>query len=146
MKVLLDTSVWVDHLRRGTLNPYIHAMRGRFVLCLDAVVAAELRAGCRTKREHRVVSQLCAPHERERKLLCPSTADFERAALALSRLRERGRPPSGSKAALLDALIAAVAAREGALLVTNNISDFLTLARELPLRVETFSAFAQRLA
>ncbi len=145
MKVLFDTSVWIEHLRRGALDSVIGAMRGQLVLCLDAVVAAELRAGCRSKRERRVVGGLCAPHERAGRLLCPSQNDFESAALALSRLRERGRPISGAQSALLDALIVQLAAREGALVVTHNAGDFLALASEIPARVETFDAFARRL-
>lgn len=141
MKLLFDTSVWVEHLRHGTLEPLIEPMRGRFALGLDAIVASELRAGCRSKRERRVVDRLCAPFERAGRLLCPLESDFERAALALSRLRERGRPPSGAKGALLDALIAALAARDGMLLVTANPSDFEKLARELPLRVKPFDEF-----
>jgi predicted nucleic acid-binding protein len=145
VKLLFDTSVWVEHLRHGALDPLLEALRGRFTLCMDAVVAAELRAGCRSKQERRVIARLCAPHERLGRLLCPTSHDFERAALALSRLRERGRPPSGSKGALLDGLIAAVAARDGALLVTHDLSDFTTIAAEIPVRVESFELFQRRL-
>jgi predicted nucleic acid-binding protein len=145
VKLLLDTSVWVEHLRRAALDRLMSPLRGRYTLSLDTVVASELRAGCRTKQERRVVARLCAPHERSGRLLCPSVADFERAAVALSRLRERGRSLSGGKGALLDALIAALAAREGALLVTGNVSDFALLATELPLRVESFVEFERSL-
>jgi predicted nucleic acid-binding protein len=145
VKLLLDTSVWVEQLRHSSLEPLLAAIRGRFTLCLDAVVASELRAGCRSRQERRIVAQLCSPHERAGRLLCPIQADFERAALALSRLRERGVPPSGSKAALLDALIVALAARDGSLLVTNNVADFEKLASEMPVRVESFDVFRRRL-
>jgi predicted nucleic acid-binding protein len=46
---------------------------------------------------------------------------------------------------LLDALIAVVAVRDGALLVTTNIGDFERLAEVLPLRVEGFDSFLKRL-
>jgi predicted nucleic acid-binding protein len=127
------------------LEEVIGKLRGRFVLAMDAVVASELRAGCRSKAERNVVGKLLAPYEAAGRLLCPSSGDFERAALALSRLRERGRLPSGSRGALLDGLIAAMAVREGALLVTHNVSDFASLAKALPLRFERFDAFQQRL-
>ena len=144
MKLLFDTSVWIEHLRHAALTPLLSAIRGRLVLCLDAIVAAELRAGCRSKGERRVVAGLCAPHERTGRLLCPTANDFEAAALALSKLRERGRPISGGKAGLLDALIVQLAAREGALLITHNLGDFGALASQIPARVESFEAFAQR--
>jgi predicted nucleic acid-binding protein len=145
VKLLLDTSVWIEHLRHAVLGELVAPMRGRFQLRLDVVVASELRAGCRTKRERRVVNALCAPHERADRLLCPERGDFERAASALSRLRERGRPISGRQAALLDALIVSIAAREGALLVTSNLSDFQALAPELSAHVEGFERFRRRL-
>ena len=145
MKVLFDTSVWIEHLRHAALTPIIAVIRGRLTLCLDVIVASELRAGCRSKRERRVVAGLCAPHERAGRLLCPGAADFEAAALALSRLRERARPISGAKSGLLDALIVQLAAREGALLITHNVGDFRALASEIPARVESFEDFAQRL-
>jgi predicted nucleic acid-binding protein len=145
VKLLLDTSVWVEHLRHGALDELLGPIRGSFSLCMDVVAASELRAGCRSKQERRVVARLCAPHERANRLLCPTQRDFERAALALSELRERGRSPSGSKAALLDALIASLAAREGALLVTQNVSDFATLALVIPAHVESFDSFRKRM-
>jgi predicted nucleic acid-binding protein len=145
VKLLFDTSVWVEPLRHSALDEIITGVRGRFVLTFDAVVAAELRAGCRSRRERAVVARLLAPYQRAGRLLCPSEHDFDRASAALSRLRERGRLPSGSKSALLDALIAAVAAREGALLVTNNVADFTKLAAVIAVRVEGFDAFQRSL-
>jgi predicted nucleic acid-binding protein len=91
------------------------------------------------------VARLLRPFERSERLLRPGRGDFERASLALSRLRERGRVPSGATSALLDALIAVVAVRDGALLVTTNIGDFERLAEVLPLRVEGFDSFLKRL-
>ena len=92
-----------------------------------------------------MVNELCAPHERADRLLCPTRADFELAATSLSKLRERGRPISGNQTALLDALIAAVARREGALLVTGNLRDFRALSTVVPLKVETLDDFRLRL-
>jgi predicted nucleic acid-binding protein len=145
MKLLFDTSVWVEHLRHAVLTDIIGKLRGRFVLGMDVVVASELRAGCRSKAERNVVGKMLAPYEAAGRLLCPSSSDFERAALTLSRLRERGRYPSGAKGALLDGLIATIAVREGALLVTHNVSDFAALAKALPLRFEGFEDFRRRL-
>lgn len=141
MRLRLDASIWIEHLRRAVLDDLIGEIRGRFVLAMDATVAAELRAGCRSKRERAVVARLIGPYERSGRLRCPVRSDFARASLALSRLRERGLLPSGSRSALLDALIAAVAVHDGALLVTNNLGDFSKLAMVMPLRVEGFESF-----
>ena len=145
MKLLFDDSVWIEHLRRASLDHVIKGVRGRFALAMDAVVAAELRAGCRSKRERTTVARLVRPYERAGRLLCPVQHDFERASLALSRLRERGKLLSGGKSALFDALIAAIAVRSGGLLVTLNVADFAALATVMPLRVEGFETFMRRL-
>lgn len=145
MKVLFDTSVWVEHLRRAALADVVPALRGKFSLWFDAVSAAELRAGCRSKLERSGVDRLLSPFEKADRLAVPEAADYVRAATALSRLREGGKTLKQPGGALLDALIAAVASRSGALLVTLNVDDFRMLADVLPLRVERLTDFATRL-
>ncbi|MEZ0314912.1 MAG: type II toxin-antitoxin system VapC family toxin [Myxococcota bacterium] len=145
MKVLFDTSIWVEHLRHGVLTPVIPALRGKYQLWCDSVVAAELTAGCRSKSERRTVSAMLAPFTRAGRLASPLATDFDRAARALSRLSERGRNLSSPTTALLDGLIATVGVRLGALVVTVNHRDFAKLAEELPLRMHAWDVFVQRL-
>lgn len=145
MKLVLDTSVWVEHLRAGALVELMPMLRARFTLRLDSVTRAELIAGCRSKRERRIVERIAAPFERVGRILHPLEGDFARAATALSRLREVGRTLKNPGAALLDGLIAAVCCREGALLVTSNLGDFRLLALEMPLHMEAFAGFRNRL-
>lgn len=141
MKLVFDTSVWVDHLRTGSLTTLMSRLRGRYSLTMDSIVSAELLAGCRSKRERSTVEKLCAPFERSGRLLHPESGDFRRAAIALSRLREAGKTLKNPGAALLDGLIAAVASREGALLVTINAMDFELLSAHLPLHWKVFDEF-----
>lgn len=146
MILLLDTSVWVEHLRHGALDALLPEVRRRFSLRVDAVVASELRAGCRSKRERRVVQRLLAPFERAERIVIPGRADFERASRAISMLRERGRTLSKPGSALLDGLIGAVAVRLGALLVSRNLRDFMGLCSVLPLQVDSLEEFTTRIA
>lgn len=141
MNVLLDTSIWVDHLRGTAVVDLFPGIRRSHDLWIDSVAVGELLAGCRSKKERRVVETLAAPL----KLLTPGRADWVRAATTLSRLRERGitlRSPGG---ALLDALQAADALRIGALLVTHNLVDFRRLQAYIPLAVESLDEFRRRL-
>jgi predicted nucleic acid-binding protein len=141
VNVLLDTSVWVDHLRTNALGPIMARIRSEHRLWLDAVVRAELIAGCSSKEERSVVSDMVKPLRE----LVPNRIDYERAALALSRLRAGGVQLRNPGAALLDALQAADSVRIGALLVTNNVSDFSRLAAYIPCRVEPFERFRRSL-
>lgn len=141
MKLVFDASVWVDHLRTGSLTALMPSLRGRYALTIDSVVTAELLAGCRSRRERSAVGKLCAPFERAGRVLHPEPGDFRRAAVALSRLRQTGKTLKNPGAALLDGLIAAVASREGALLVSINATDFKLLAAHLPLHWQAFEEF-----
>jgi predicted nucleic acid-binding protein len=145
VKLVFDTSVWVDHLRADALAGVIPALRGRFSLWFDSVASAELLGGCRSKAERRQVKKLLDPFRRARRVAHPLESDFLRAASAISRLRESGRTLKSPGAALLDGLIAAVCCRMGALVVTANVSDFELLALQMPLRVERFTTFRHRL-
>jgi predicted nucleic acid-binding protein len=145
VKLLFDSSVWIEHLRRGALDAVLPVLRGKLALWMDGVVAAELRAGCRGKREERVVKGLLGPFERAGRVAVPAYPDFRRAAGALSRLRARGRTLSNPGGALLDALIGTVAVRIGAMVITTNMRDFEAIATQLPLMVEPLDGFAARL-
>lgn len=144
MKLLFDSSVWVDHMRGGVLDGVIPALRGRFALWMDSIVAAELLAGCRDKRERRVVERLVAPFERSNRMASPVHADFRRAAAALSLLRARGRTLASPGGALLDAIIAATALRIGAMVVSANVRDFAALTARIPVVFHPFPAFVAR--
>ena len=145
MRLLFDTSVWVEHLRHDVLTPIIPALRGKFMLGFDAVSAAELRAGCRSRSERQGVDRLLAPFEKAGRVAVPEAGDYVRAGEALSRLRERGKTLKRPAGALLDALIAAVGARLGALVVTVHASDFALLTTALPVRAESFEMFTARM-
>ncbi len=143
MKLIFDTSVWIDHLRFGALDDIVPTLRGRFWLWFDSVAAAELLAGARSKVERTVVMKLLRPFEKAGRIAHPEPGDFRRAGLALGRLRQRGRTLKNPGGALLDGLIASLCARTGALLVTTNLRDFETLAEELPFRVRSLDALAE---
>jgi len=143
LNLLFDTSVWVDDLRHGVLRFVLPQVRRRYFLWFDSVAAGELLAGCRTRRERRVVSGLLSPFERAGRIVSPNHRDFVRAAEALSTLRGAGLTLKNPGAALLDALQAANAVRIGAILVTGNLSDFRKLARVLPVSIRSFEEFSR---
>jgi predicted nucleic acid-binding protein len=141
VKLLFDSSVWVDHLRRGALDGVIPALRGRFALWMDSVVAAELLAGCRGKPERRTVEHVLGPFERTGRIATPLHGDFRRAASALSTLRARGKTLANPGGALLDALIVAIAVRIGAMVVSVNVRDFGLLAGRIPAAFHPYPVF-----
>ena len=143
MKLVLDTSVWIEHLRHDTLEPLMPALR-RHQLWMHALVAGELLAGCRSRAERGYVDTLIAPFVRANRLPAPHAMEIADAGRALSLLRAQG--VSLSHAALIDATIAVGATRLGALLVTENARDFEKLSKLLPLQWERLSGLPERLA
>ncbi len=146
MKVVFDTSVWVDHLRHGALTPLLPIVRGHFQIWMDAVVAAELLAGCRSRIERGVVEKLISPIRKSGRLRVALDEDLALAGTSISRLRERGLTLKNPGAALLDAIVAVGTIRLGALLVSENRSDFEKLALVMPLQTETLAKFSDRIS
>jgi predicted nucleic acid-binding protein len=146
VKLFFDTSVWIEHLRRDALAPVLPRLRGKYQLWMDALVAAELLAGCRTKVERRVVDGLIAPFARAGRIRAASEPDLAAAGRALSKLRERGISLVHPAGALIDAAQAVTSVRAGALLVSENTRDFSKLMRVLPLRWETLATLTARTA
>jgi predicted nucleic acid-binding protein len=146
VKVIFDTSIWVEQLRRSALDPLLPLLRGKHQIWMDGLVAAELLAGCRSRIERRVVDGLLSPFRRTGRLLALGEGPLRAAGVALSKLREGGLTLKNPGAALLDAMIAATAVHQGALLVTLNSGDFAKLRSQLALTVESLDEFAARLA
>lgn len=145
MKLVFDTNVWIEHLRRNALASLLTSLRGKYQLSMDALVAGELIAGCRSRKERNIVSALLTPFSRANRVRAATAADLADAGRALSKLRERGATLSNPAGTLIDATIAVGAVRMGALLVSENVRDFEKLATVLPLRWETRSALFSRL-
>ena len=141
MKLLLDSSVWIGILRGDRLPEALARIRGRHQLWMDAFVAAELFAGCRSRSERKQVSILVAPFARAARLRAATANDMIGAGRALSMLRQRGIQLANPAGALIDAGIAIGAVRLGALLVTDNVRDFRKLSAVLPLSWTTRAEF-----
>ena len=144
MKLLLDSSVWIDHFRGNVLAVVLPRLRGRYQLWMSGVVGAELLAGGRSRTERRAVDRLLAPFRKAGRVLAADSEDLLASGRALSRLRERGVMLRQPGAALLDALIAVNAVRVGALLVSANSDDFRKLSSVLPVRFEPWEEFRSR--
>lgn len=132
--ILVDSSAWVE-LFRGTGSPVHLSLRGllqeRATLASTDVVAVEILAGARDEQDR----------ERLRRLLyglrflpVEGLADYERAAELYRLCRRAGQ----TVRKLNDCLIATVAIRNDAEILCDD-SDFLVLARHVPLRLTAWA-------
>jgi predicted nucleic acid-binding protein len=129
--ILVDTSAWIEFLRASGHPVHLTLKRHltqRSPIATTEIAIMELLAGTRRRREYTGL--------RARLLAFPQLAlrglpDFETAAELHHTCRRKG----GTVRKLIDCLIAAVAIREG-VMVLHNDRDFEVLARHTRLRTE----------
>jgi len=129
--ILVDTSVWVEEIRRtgsASHRALLRLLHRRADIAVTEPVVMELLAGARSKREYVAT--------RRRMLGFPMLRvggldTYERAALVWRTCREAGEPVRNT----LDCVIAAVAIREGAR-VLHQDRDFDAIARHTELLIE----------
>lgn len=121
--LLFDTGIYI-RFTRGEDYPWLGQNASVFQrTILTAVVAAELYAGTRDRREKRALDQLCRAHHALGHFSSPSATTWVDAGLLL----RRARTVFGNMDFVhhfRDLLIALEAARAGATLVTENVGDF----------------------
>jgi predicted nucleic acid-binding protein len=134
LKVILDSDVLIDHFRSGSEAALLAQLADRTQWYLSSVVAMELRSGCRSRRDVRLLDKFFHSFERTGRVVYPSHRIWLRAGIALAELGRRpGVNATRRKNMANDALIALSAASIGAAVVTRNATDFQALARVMPL-------------
>ena len=127
-KYALDSNCYIDATREPVARDALEAFTAREAprLYLSAVVAAELRAGCRSSRDRRQLEDhVLAPFVRRGRILTPSRAAWDALGLTLSQLREEGALQLASmpRGFAFDVLIAFSCREAGVVLVTRNTRD-----------------------
>ncbi len=128
--ILVDSSAWVEFLRATGSQSHLRlrsALQEGVELGTTDVIVMEMLAGARDAAERDRLRRLLYSQEF---LAVDGPADYERAAELYRLCRSRGEAPRK----LTDCLIAAVAIRNEAELLCED-SDFLTIARHVPLRI-----------
>jgi predicted nucleic acid-binding protein len=133
LKIVLDSDVLIDRFRRGSEAALFAQLADRAQWYLSSVVAMELRAGCRSRSDVRILEKFFRPFERSGRITYPNHALWIRAGAILAGLGRFGVEPNRRKTMVNDALIAVSAASIGAAVVTRNARDFSVLSRVVPL-------------
>jgi predicted nucleic acid-binding protein len=122
--LLFDTGMYIRFIRGEAYLWLGEDARVFQRTILTAVVAAELYAGTRSRREKRALDELCRAHRALGHLSTPSLATWVDTGILL----RRARSVFGQMNLVnhfRDVLIAVDAARAGATVVTENVADFL---------------------
>ena len=117
--VILDTSVFVDHLRTGCHKERIESLTG--LIRTSAVVLAELWRGTTKPAERAFLQQL----EKNHPVLTPTEKNWLESGHILGRIHaDTGFLPGKLRDLHFDVLIALTARSYGARLITSNAGDF----------------------
>lgn len=117
--VILDTSIFVDHLRSGLHQDRIHSLRG--LVRTSSVVLAELWRGASKPSDVAYLRAL----EKNHPILVPTKQNWLNSGKLLAQVREdRGFAPEKVRNLHFDVLIALTARSHGARLVTTDRADF----------------------
>ena len=138
-KSIYDTSVYIHAMRSRayyeSILPHFARLLPTTYLC--AVVAQELKAGCRTPLARERVEAFLNPFRRTGRLVTPTFADWEETGDLLARMLKE-RPDLKDKLPHLinDILIVLCGVRIGAVVYTANEEDFALLQRYKRFRFE----------
>jgi predicted nucleic acid-binding protein len=131
--VIVDTSVFIDHLRTGCHQQRIDSLAG--VIRSSAVVLAELRRGATRPAEQKFVRAL----ERNHPILTPTERNWIDSGTILGRIyKQRGFTPEKLRDLHFDVLIALTASSYEARVITSNGEDFEMIKRYRPFRLEVW--------
>jgi predicted nucleic acid-binding protein len=129
--IILDTSVFIDHLRAARHEQRIRSLTG--LLRISSVVLAELWRGATTNSERKFLRTL----EKNHPMLTPTQTNWIDSGEILSKIQSRERfLPAKLRDLHFDVLIALTARSCGARLITSNRSDFELINRYRQFRLE----------
>lgn len=121
--LLLDTTVLIAALRDPARMVSLRRMVATQRCSLTAVIIAELYAGSRSRAQQAAVAQLIAVFARFARILTPTAGEWETAGRLIAHARW-ARGAMEPRDHFADVLIAQVADRLGAAILTANVSHF----------------------
>lgn len=129
--VILDTSIFIDHLRRGLHQERIDSLTG--LIRTSSVVLAELWRGAAKPAERDFLRAL----ERNHPILSPTEKNWRESGQILGSIYQaEGFTPGKLRDLHFDVLVALTARSYGARLITSNRSDFEVIHRYRKLQLE----------
>lgn len=142
-RVLFDSSIYIESLRRGDGSLLLARSYGGALLHLSSVVIEELYAGCVDAKGEATIDKLHLSFTKAGRLVTPNGADWAEAGRVLQKIgRKYGHEQIGRARLTNDALIAISAKHAGVSVATINTRDFVLINEFRPfglLAVETGS-------
>lgn len=130
VKVIFDTSIYIPFINDGIAYPTgeLNVDLGKQMLYMSAVVIEELYAGAFDTQSIKLLDRLYKTFKNLNRLLIPEAVDWQTAGKVIAKIGKK----YGFEGIFLskitnDVLIAVSARRIGAIVITNNVKDFLRI-------------------
>ncbi len=130
MKILLDTNIYISWIREGKYPEILLDVRTQKYLSCHVLM--ELWAGARTKQAVKIVEKLQKPYQKANRLVELSGEHYIKAGQLIAALPEHLSNKKKSAGFINDIHIALSAASIGAVLFTENKTDFEIIGVFLP--------------
>lgn len=128
VKVVIDTSVYVPFINKGTSHPMLELGQGVPLFYMSAVVIEELYAGASDDASIRLLDNLYKTFESAGRLIVPDAADWQKTGRIVAKLGSKYGFEDIFLARITNDILIALSARKiGAVVVTHNTKDFLRI-------------------
>ncbi|MBI2486228.1 MAG: PIN domain-containing protein [Deltaproteobacteria bacterium] len=126
---IIDSNIYIDLFRNGLYQDELSKINRNFIIRNSAVVLLELFIGAKEKKEKKLILKM----ERDLGIINPTPQNWIESGEILNRLKiKHGFDRRKIRDLVNDTLIATSARGNGAMVITNNGSDF-ELIREIRL-------------
>src|SRR4030042_5552439 len=128
VKVILDTSIYIPFINEGIAHPVLELEYGTPLLYMSAVVIEELYAGALDNSSVKLLDRLYKTFDNLDRLVVPEASDWQKTGKIIAKLSQQyGFEEKFLAKKTNDVLIALSARQIGAVVVTNNVKDFLRI-------------------
>ncbi len=128
VKVVIDTSVYIPFINKGTSHPLLELGQGIPLFYMSAVVIEELYAGASDDTSIKLLDNLYKTFESAGRLIVPDAADWQKTGRIVAKLGSKYGFEEIFLARIANDILIALSARKiGAVVVTHNMKDFLRI-------------------
>jgi predicted nucleic acid-binding protein len=128
VKVILDTSIYIPFINEGVAHPVLELEYETPLLYMSVVVIEELYAGALDNSSVKLLDRLHKTFDNLDRLVVPEASDWQKTGKIIAKLSQKYGLEKNFLSRMTNDILITLSARQiGAVVVTNNIRDFLRI-------------------
>lgn len=128
VKVVIDTSVYIPFINKGTSHPLLELGQGAPLFYMSAVVIEELYAGASDDASIKLLDNLYKIFDSAGRLIVPDASDWQKTGRIVAKLGSKYGFEEIFLARITNDILIALSARKiGAVVITHNKKDFMRI-------------------